>query len=111
MVFYTALLQGTRVGYITVTQNWKVSHLNIVIPLLPERKNSGLNHLFENACPQFSGLQRHHSAGYDLRFLAPRLKWTPRSGCNNVSFTFVGPKKNPPMLLHHNKTRLHTSTE
>jgi len=93
MVFCTALLQGTRVGYITMTQNWKTSHFNIVIPLLLEGKNSRLNHLPENAYPQFSGLQRHHSAGHDLRFLTPRLKWTPRSGCNNESFIFIGQKK------------------
>jgi len=35
--------------------------LNIVTPLLPERKNSGLNFLLENAC--FLGLQSHPSAG------------------------------------------------
>jgi hypothetical protein len=93
MVFCTALLHGTRVGYITMTQKWKACHFNMVIPLLLERKISGLNHLFENACPQFPALQRHHSAGHDLRFLTPRLKWTSRSGCNNESFTFIKKKK------------------
>jgi hypothetical protein len=43
-------------------------------PTFTGRKKFKIQPLLENACPQFSGLQRHHSAGHDLRFLTPRLK-------------------------------------
>jgi hypothetical protein len=37
--------------------------LNVITPLLPEGKNSRLNHEWENTCLPFIGQQRQHSPG------------------------------------------------
>jgi hypothetical protein len=48
MILCIAMSQGMRVRYTTMTQNWKAGYLNIVTPLLPERKNSRINLLLED---------------------------------------------------------------
>jgi hypothetical protein len=97
-----------RVWCVTVTQNWKASHLNIVTPLLPGIKNSGLNLLLENACRQFSvtpqtSLKR--SAWLEVQNLTYRLTWSPWRGWKYKSITFVAQK---PMLLQHDNARPRT---
>ena len=63
--FLYSTVTGDKFLCVTVTQNWKASHLNIVTPLLPKRKNSGLSLLLETACTQhsFLVLRRHRSTG------------------------------------------------
>jgi hypothetical protein len=73
-----------------MTQNWKASHLNIVIPLLWGGNQDPTCCLKIHAHGFLDS--EDYSAGHDLRFLTPRLKWTYGSD-NNESYTFVGPKK------------------
>jgi hypothetical protein len=87
MIFCTALSQGTSVGCITTTQNWKGNHFKIINPLFLEVKNPRKSLPPENACSQFSGTTE-------------RVTWSEVRESTGGGGEL--------MLLQHN-TRLHTS--
>jgi len=69
MILCAALSQMTRVRCVSVTGNLKkTSHLNIIIPLLPEKKNSRLKpSAGKMRVHLFSGLPRHVHKEYMVK--------------------------------------------
>jgi len=54
---------GGQVGCLTITWDYKASHLNITVPLLPEEKVQGSTFCWKMHAHSFLGLLRHYSPG------------------------------------------------
>jgi len=108
MIFYTAQSQRMTVGCITKTWNWKPSHFNIIISLLPGRgggkKRERDNLLLESAYLQFSvTTEVSFTSSTWSKVYKNKLQCLhedPKKGWKNESFTFVWGKK--PVLLQCN---------